>query len=283
MNPDSFRFALGEATITVFRSSGFRATLRELMLVPEPDRTPELERLLDEPASFPCWSIHIALGLASVLVDPGRYDLPPGDPWALPAGEIPPDLSEQMVAAGIDPASVSHVLITHAHDDHFGGAWCGDGPCFPRARHYLGRADWEAAGFRQWLADPESSASRVLGRLHDRGLLALVEGVQTIVRGIDLLLAPGETSGHQLVRVHSQGETLYCLGDLYHHLLEVGRPDWVAEWADAEAAGRSRAMLVERALAEDALLIATHIPTPGRIERLAAGVEWRPISISPYL
>lgn len=289
MHPNSFRFALGQAAITVFRSAGFRAPLRELMAVPESDRTLELIRLLDAPATFPCWSIHIALGPSSVLVDPGRFIAPPDDPWWLPAAEIPPDISQQLPAAGIDPASVTHVVITHVHDDHYGGAWCGEGPgmgpgmgpCFPNARHHLSRADWECADFREWLADPESSAYQILGQLHNRGLIDLADGAQTLSEGIDLLPAPGETPGHQIVRIHSQGQTLYCLGDLYHHLLEVGRPDWVAEWTDAAAAGRSRAMLVERALAEDALLIATHIPAPGRLRRTPTGVEWRAVEGPP--
>ncbi len=283
MHPNSFRFALGQAAITVFRSAGFRAPLHELMVVPEPDRTPKLNRLLDEPTTFPCWSIHIALGPASVLVDPGRYIAPPDDPWWLPAAEIPPDLSAQLPAAGIDPASLTHVVITHLHDDHFGAAWCASTPCFPNAHHLLGRPDWDSADFRQWLADPDSSAHRILGGLRDRGLVELVEGARTLVEGIDLIPAPGETPGHQIVRVHSRGRTLYCLGDLYHHALEVSRPEWMAAWTDAEAAGRSRAMLVERALAEDALLIATHIPAPGRLRRTPAGVEWQPAEDLPVM
>jgi glyoxylase-like metal-dependent hydrolase (beta-lactamase superfamily II) len=279
MHPHSFRLRLGQAAITVFCSAGFRAPLRELMTVPEPDFTPALARLLDEPTTFPCWSIHIALGPASALVDPGRYIAPPGDPWHLPAAEIPPDLGEQMAAAGIDPASITHVIITHLHDDHFGAAWCASGPCFANARHLLSRADWDSADFRKWLADPDSSASQILGRLYARGLVDLVEGGQSLAEGIDLIPAPGETPGHQIVRVHSGGQTLYCLGDLYHHALEVSRPEWMAEWTDAEAARRSRALLSECALTEDALLIAAHIPSLGRLRRIPAGVEWQPLAL----
>lgn len=275
MPPNSFCFSLGAAAITVFRSGGFRAPLAELMVVPETEQTPELARLLAEPTSFPCWSIHIALGPASVLVDPGRFIAPPDDPWWLPAGEVPPDLIEQLAAAGIDPASITHVIITHPHDDHYGAAMNGAEPSFANARHYLSRADWEWDAVREWLADPESSTQQILGRLHDAGLLDLVAGAQTIADGIDILPAPGETPGHQIVRVHSQGQTLYYLGDLYHHLLEVARPDWMAEWTDAEAAHRSRALLAARALAENALLIAGHIPIPGRLRHTSAGVEWQ--------
>ncbi len=281
MRADSFSFPLGDAAITVFRSGGFRASPGELMVVPESDQTLALDEILNKPATFPCWSIHIALGKASVLVDPGRFDGPLDDPWLLPAAETPPDLIKQLAAAGIDAASITHVIITHPHDDHYGAALCGEGadlaPCFANARHYLSRADWESADFRESFADPESSERTILGRLYDWGLLHLVDGAETVVDGVDILPAPGETPGHQIVHIYSQGQTLYCLGDLYHHPLEVEHPDWTANWADAETASLSRAMLAERALAEDAMLIATHIPTLGRLVRTSTGVEWQTV------
>ncbi len=106
-------------------------------------------------------------------------------------------------------------------------------------------------------------------------MLHLADGAASLAEGIDLLPAPGETPGHQIVRIHSQGRTLYCLGDLYHHVLEAEHPDWTAEWSDAAAARQSRETLATRALAEDALLIATHIPAPGRLRRLPTGLEWQ--------
>lgn len=279
MNPDRFRFPLGAAIITMFRSGGFRAPLHELMVVPADQLTPDLITLLETPQPFPCWSIHIALGDISLLVDPGRYNVPPGDPWSLPPDDIPPDLARQLAAIGIAPTSITHVVITHPHDDHYDGAVYQDAaglaPAFPNARHYLSRADWDDPDFCLSLADPDSPARRVLGHLHAWGLLDLVDGATSLAAGIDLLPAPGETPGHQIVRVHSQGRTLYCLGDLYHHVLEAQHPGWTAEWSDAAAARQSRDRLAPRALAEDALLIATHIPAPGRLRRLPSGLEWQ--------
>jgi hypothetical protein len=40
---------------------------------------------------------------------------------------------------------------------------------------------------------------------------------------------------------------------------------------------RSRSRLVETALAENALLVATHIETIGRLERTSAGEIWRAV------
>ena len=96
------------------------------------------------------------------------------------------------------------------------------------------------------------------------------------------LPVPGETPGHQIVRVHSQGRTLYYLGDLYHHVLKAQHPDWAAVWSDAAAARQSRDRLATRALSEDALLIATHIPAPGRLRRLPSSLEWQIARVSIF-
>jgi glyoxylase-like metal-dependent hydrolase (beta-lactamase superfamily II) len=147
-------------------------------------------------------------------------------------------------------------------------------PAFPNARHYLGRADWEHPDTQAALADAGSLESRTLGVLRERGLLDLVEEDRDLGGGVRIIAAPGESPGHQIVRVESQGQVLYCLGDLYHHPVEVERPDWMATWADREATPASRRALTQAALAENALLLAAHISGVGRLQRTAAGVWW---------
>lgn len=88
------------------------------------------------------------------------------------------------------------------------------------------------------------------------------------------MAAPGETPGHQIVRIHSEGHTLYFLGDLYHHTIEVEHPTWMVNWNDFDTNYRSRQTLAEMALRESALLFATHIPTIGRLQRTDSGLRW---------
>jgi hypothetical protein len=49
-----------------------------------------------------------------------------------------------------------------------------------------------------------------------------------------------EGPGHQIVRIQSQGATLYCLGDLYHDAHEVAHPNQMADWTDQPAMLSSR-------------------------------------------
>jgi len=104
-----------------------------------------------------------------------------------------------------------------------------------------------------------------------------VEGPRELAAGITILPSPGETPGHQTVRVNSHGKTAYCVGDLYHHTIEVDHPTWAVPWADPAVILASRTVLVDASLSEDALLIATHIDGIGRLARAKDGVTWVPV------
>ena len=105
------------------------------------------------------------------------------------------------------------------------------------------------------------------------GLLELVDGNLDLTPEVRILAAPGESPGHQIVRVHSQGQTLYCLGDLFHHPVEVEQPAWMVKWADAYTNLTSRQWLIQAALQENALLVAAHMPV-GRVEGTLANPRW---------
>jgi len=81
---------------------------------------------------------------------------------------------------------------------------------------------------------------------------------------VTALAAPGESPGHQIVRVHSGGQTLYCLGDLFHHAVEVEDIKLMSNWCDALTNTKSRQELIRAALSEDAVLVAAHM-SPGRL------------------
>ncbi len=274
------RLTVGDAHVTVLTVGRFYAPLAELMTVPAAEQTPLLAAELTQSRIWPCWAVHIALGALSILVDPGAYFPGPDDPWGVPLPTTSVHLGQALATADIAAEAVTHVLITHAHEDHYTGAvYIRDGawrPRFPHAHHYLGRTDWDAIRTRG--TPPDTDTGRVLEHLHHWGLLEGIEGLYPLGDGVTLIPAPGETPGHYLLRLHSHGQTLYCLGDLYHHPLEVEHPAWVAPWADPMATQRSRHELAQAALAEDALLIASHISTVGRLVPTSTGVTWRAVA-----
>ena len=172
---------------------------------------------------------HVRIGHASILIDPGVGDLDPSS-WLVTDLKLcrTPGVQAGLAAVGSAPEQITHVLITHAHDDHFLGAMVRrDGqhiPRYPQARYVIGRAEWDGNPARE---DPTSEVTLRLGALDRRGLLAVVEGDAAIVPGVTMLPAPGESPGHSIVHVASAGDHFYYLGDLFHHTCEVAHLDWV--------------------------------------------------------
>jgi glyoxylase-like metal-dependent hydrolase (beta-lactamase superfamily II) len=269
---------LGEATITVINVRDLPVNLGEWLDLSQQTPSPRYAADFTKPLRLPVQCIHVRLPGLSVLVDAGDFDTAPGSSSAILGYQPPPGLSIALGEAGIRPEEISRVVITHAHRDHFDGTtWARNGdwvPRFPNARYYLGRADWEDAGLQTALADAQSTESRTLGLLHRQGLLELVEVDHDLGHGVQIIAAPGETPSHQIVGIHSEGLTLFCVGDLYHHPVEIEQPEWMVRWANPETNLASRHALGQAALAENALLVATHIPGIGRLERSGSGVTW---------
>jgi glyoxylase-like metal-dependent hydrolase (beta-lactamase superfamily II) len=271
-------FQLGAARIALINLGELQLDLADALRVPTEQRSPEHRYLFAQPLHVPVQCIYIELPDLRVLVDAGRYEFPPDSPFAIPNYQPPPDLLEQLAAVDVEPERIDHVIITHMHFDHFNGLLTERNQTevlsFPQAEHHIGRADWERREWQNALRNSDSLESRLVTKLELRDLLTLVEGDAVLSDEVQILATSGETPGHQAVRIHSREQFLYCVGDLYHHPTEVAHPTWMVHWADAERNLASKQRIAHAALAEDALLIATHIPGVGRLRRVGAGVGW---------
>ena len=267
---------VGRARVHLIDLGTLTVDLADWLRVPRDAWTSETAPYLAQPIAMPALSVAIELPGSVALVDACDPLSIADSTYAGPGYQPRPDLIDQLAVIGIAPEQVGHVVLTHLHFDHYSGVAREQGgrrvPCFPRARHYVGRADWDAVA--EELADPESLAYKTLGVIEQHGLLQLVEGDVDLTDELSVLAAPGETAGHQVVRVRSRGQTLYCLGDLYHHPAEIEHPEWQVYWADADASRRSRQRLVAAALAEDAIVTAAHIGAPGRLRAAPDGATW---------
>jgi glyoxylase-like metal-dependent hydrolase (beta-lactamase superfamily II) len=128
----------------------------------------------------------IELGMGQRWTDKERalYDLAPG-----------PDAPEALGAAGIDPDTITHVVLTHLHWDHAGGlVRAGGALAFPRAEHVIGEA---------CLAHAQSPSEKDAGsfRAADLALLLREGRVRRWREGE--ALAPGLTG--RLSRGHTEG------------------------------------------------------------------------------
>ena len=195
---------------------------------------------------FHCYAIRFDAG-PTVLVDAG---IGPADALDGPWAPLPGRLPDQLAEAGVDPAAVEVVVLTHLHTDHLGWAAA---DLFPTARHVLQRADADAArpAVAEALLDPLRTADR----------LQVVDGDVRLLPGLSLRHTPGHTPGHQVALLRAGDETLAVTGDLLLHALHLLDPTQPYLFdADPDAARRSRLALLDE-LAGGRGTLATSHPT----------------------
>src|SRR5260370_17089482 len=192
--------ALGPVTVSLINGGDIRLKLAKTLNVPESEWQPGYSAIFAQPLTSPSQGVHIALPGASVLVDPADFALsfPPDSPYFQPGYQPPPGVIAQLREKGIHPGDITHLIITHAHFDHYSGVTTQrDGhsvPAFPNARCFLGRADWENPETQQALQDPDSEDSHTLGVLHRLGLLQLVEGDHQLPPAVRIIPPPGQSA-----------------------------------------------------------------------------------------
>ena len=220
---------------------------------------------------LPIYCFHLTLPGRSVLVDAGLYEFPTDAAQLALPEPPPPGLLQQLADAGVPPDAITDVIITHAHFDHFNAVTQPrDGkhvPTFPQARHYLGRGDWDPN-------DPSELIQRTLGILNKHHLLTLIDGEHDLGDGLTLVPTPGETPGHQVLRVAAGGESYYFAGDLFHHPLEFTDETANVTWADPEVMRTSKRRFTRTVLAEGAGVFLSHVAGLHRLTSTPGGVEW---------
>ncbi len=161
---------------------------------------------------FPMHPLVVETSAGRVLIDPGNMP------------DNPNGLLNALQGADIDPATISTVIITHGHADHWGGCIRPGGAlAFPQAVHVMGRIEWE---FWKTPDNPEPMhADRFKYLLPHEANFRLVDDGEEIVPGIQAVLTPGHSPGHMALLI---GGEVICVGDAIFHLLTVGHPEWVA-------------------------------------------------------
>jgi glyoxylase-like metal-dependent hydrolase (beta-lactamase superfamily II) len=270
---ESRRF--GEATVTLINDGSGQSTIVKQLTVPEAQwrrHVPEASARGEIVVNY--HAAHVAIGRASILIDLGFDDPSEQSQWKEPRHHRTPGIQAGLASIEVQPADVTHVLITHAHGDHFAGGAVDGRPRFPKAKVLLGRADWEGSPNRS--SGDGNMLDQHLGAIERAGLLQLVGGQHEVVPGVTMVHAPGESPGHSIVRVESGGQRFYFLGDLFHHPCEVANLDWVSGGRDAAVMRASRERLLAEAVPAGATLVYTHslFPGWGRIEADGDGYRW---------
>ena len=228
------------------------------------------------------WPLNVVVlrsGGRTVLVDAGIGAYYPD--FQRPAGLLP----LRLAAAGIDPASVTDVVITHMHVDHIGGLLADGvrGRLRPDVPIHLAAAEVE------FWTSPDFSRNTFAGMPHvlrgaaarfadeyDRQLRTF-DTEYEVAPGIVVRRTGGHTPGHSVVRLASGGDRLTFLGDAVFQD-HFDRPDWHNAFDhDPEEAVRVRLRLLRELAETREPLVAAHVSFPyGRVAVAGDAFRWIP-------
>ncbi|MDB5374427.1 MAG: Glyoxylase, beta-lactamase superfamily, partial [Belnapia sp.] len=130
-------------------------------------------------------------------------------------------LFANLAAAGVDPASIDTVLLTHMHPDHSNGLADGDRALFPNAELVM-----HAAELAHWHDDAAMARADETGRLRNfqaardqaapyRLRTRTFTGGE-VFPGVTAMPFPGHTPGHSGYLLASGKDSLLIWGDIIH-------------------------------------------------------------------
>jgi glyoxylase-like metal-dependent hydrolase (beta-lactamase superfamily II) len=190
------------------------------------------------------------------------FDSGSGAQLAPSAGNI--TKNDLLKKAGIDPAKISTIIVTHFHADHISGLMAKDtnAAIFPNAEIVV-----PASEYKYW-TDPATTAGaakRIQAVFPGWKNIRQVEGEREVVPGVKAINSNGHTPGHTSYVLGSGRRQLIVLGDVaVMPSLFVRNPGWHAVFdADGNMAEKSRRKIFDRAVADKAIVTGYHFGMPG--------------------
>ncbi|ORM63587.1 MBL fold metallo-hydrolase [Pantoea rodasii] len=188
--------------------------------------------------------------------------------------------AERLAQAGVDPAAVTLVLMTHIHTDHVGwnthfvdGQWQ---PMFPNARYVCSALELQRC--------QNDAANEALYR--DSILPLMVSGQLETVNPKDsplyagvlrYLSTPGHSSDHASIVLESQGECAIFAGDVMHHPIQFQHPLWNSLFCeDLPLAIASRQRVIDWCRQHQAIWFSSHFHHSS-CGRVARDGQWIPL------
>lgn len=185
------------------------------------------------------------------------------------------ELFRNLEKAGVSPADIHIILITHMHGDHIEGLLREGEKKFPNAEVYIPKPEYDywtsteergkapegkRGGFENARQIVKIYGDRI--RLFEPGRLDS-EG-EELVSGISAIAAYGHTPGHTMYLLQSKGEKLLVWGDLTHAMaVQMPHPEIAVTYdVDPSQAAQSRKKVLHYVSTKQIPIAGMHISFP---------------------
>lgn len=200
----------------------------------------------------------------NLLVDTGLGDKVDVKFQKMFAVDRRPTLQESLKSLGLAAEDIHMVINTHLHFDHAGGNTTSQGgnvlaPTFPKATYYVQRGEYQdavqanertRASYRQENFTPIGEGRRWEG----------LEGDTELLPGVSAVVTRGHTRHHQSVKIESEGQVAFFLGDLIPTVSHLPLPYIMGYDLYPLQTLETKRWVLDRAFEERWLLIFEHDP-----------------------
>ncbi|MFG1465089.1 MBL fold metallo-hydrolase [Xanthobacter sp. DSM 24535] len=285
--PSAYRYKVGAFEVTAISDGARTMPLSDSFVRNQPrdavNAALKAAFLTENQITIPFTALVVNTGSKLILIDTGNG----------PAQGTVGQLQANLKAAGIDPAALDTVVISHFHGDHINGLLTAEGkPAFPAAQVLVPQAEWAF-----WTDDgimsraPEASKGafqnvrRVFG-----GLGATPEQYawdKEILPGLTSVETAGHTPGHTSFVLASGDAALFVQSDVTNiPALFMRNPTWHVMFdMDPAKAQQARVRTYDRLSADRMMVAGFHFPFPGaaHVEKDGAHFRYVPVAWSPVL
>ncbi len=262
--PGVYHRRIGDIVVTALSDGYLDGTLDVLQNITPAELTGMLRDAFrpGRRTSVNCYLVHSAGRLALIETGSGDYLMPT-------AGKLQANLK----AAGIDPAAIERVILTHMHPDHSAGLTnprTGE-KFFPNAELVVHENE-----LRHWQDD--SAMSRASERARQlyfacareqiapyHNVMRSYTGSVEVFPGVTSMPLHGHTPGHSGYMIASGNHSLLIWGDIVHvPEIQVPRPEVTVEFdTDPIAAAATRRRVFDMVATDRQLIAGMHVHFPG--------------------
>jgi glyoxylase-like metal-dependent hydrolase (beta-lactamase superfamily II) len=270
--PGVYHRRIGDIVVTALSDGYLDGTVEVMQNITPPDAT----RLLTDAVrpgrrtSVNCYLVYSAGRLALIETGSGDYLLPT-------AGK----LQQNLKAAGVNPADIESVILTHMHPDHSAGLAdpkTGE-KFFPNAElvvHENEPRHWNDDGAMSRADDRARKlyfqcAREQMAPYHNQ--MRTFSGAVEVFPGVTSMPLHGHTPGHSGYMIASGGQSLLIWGDIIHvPEVQVPRPEVTMVFdTDPHAAAATRKRTFDMVATDRQLVAGMHVHFPGFAHLVKSG------------